>query len=278
MFSIYSSLFNLESLKFPWKESIENWVKFLNGSGEIILVLNKSNDNSEKILSDYIELLNFQYGYLFTKIKIIKTEFEYSNPEFDGQIKNAGYKACTQPITILLDLDEVLALYSQRSWIILARNLLQLNEIDGYIIPSINLCKSWKEYKDIGQKFYMIKNKPYIHRGVVNFARKEDGSIDVSKSDTTEPCMEDGSLIKCIPILPSELPDYMKLSLIKNGACFVFHRGWEFLDHREQINKFWKAHWENRAKHEINDIMLNIDDLKKINTRPHDLLHWDIKE
>lgn len=275
MFSIYCSIFNLESLKFDWKESIENWLKFLNGMGEIILVLNKSNDNSDKILNDYISKLKIQYILSTTKINIIKTEFDYNNPLFDGMIKNAGYKACKQPITISLDLDEVVCIDSIRSWISTAKNLLD-SEFDAYIIPSINLCKTWKEYKDIGSKFYMVKNKSNIMRGVVNYAKNEDGSIDISKSDTCEVIFEnDSSLVKCTHLIPPNLPDFMKLAIIKNGSIFVYHLGWLNLEHRLKINEFWKPIWEARAKREVGDIVTDKNELDKIKTISHDLQYWD---
>ena len=276
MFTIHSSLFNLESLRFPWQDSIENWVQFLGGEGEIILVLNKSKDNSEKILEEFVTKLRIKYAYMDLKINIIKTEFGYDDPEFDGKIKNVGYKAAKEPLVILLDLDEVVPILEKRNWILNGYNLLN-SEFDAYMIPSINLCKTWQEYKDIGAKFYMVKNKPNIGRGTVNYAKNPDGSIDITKSDTTEPIYDNGDLVKYTTVIPQGMPDYMQLHIIQNGAIFVFHLGWLWRDHRVEVNKFWKPVWENRAKKKIDDIITDVRGLENIPVKSHNLVHWEIR-
>jgi hypothetical protein len=52
------------------------------------------------------------------------------------------------------------------------------------MLPSINLCGSELTYKDIGSKWYIHHNNIGLQRGIVNFAKKENGKIDITKSDT----------------------------------------------------------------------------------------------
>ena len=252
MFSIFVSAFNIESGLFDWRESLDKFSLF---SEELVIGTTAfSNDNTVELLKEYTTTKD--------NVKVIITEFSLESPTFDGDIKNAALQETTQPAKILLDLDEFIPLSQKPLWIKYFE-ILQKSNSDGFLIPSINLCRDMYHYKDIGYKFYLHKSG--LRRGVWKYAMNRDESIDISKSDTTEPITSLGDLGK-FDMLPNDI------NILKTGEIpYVFHKWGVDFDKRIEQNKFWKPVWQSRAKREVNDIILDRKQIEKIEVFEHNL-------
>lgn len=186
MISIYTSAYNLTNNIYNWRESLELFSKF---ASEVVVATTVFHDaESYKLLTEFANNHN--------NIKIVATDFSLETADFDGKIKNAALSCCSQPYCMLLDLDEKPLLSQIQLWLQYCKLLDSelYSKIDGFLIASINLYKDIEHYKDIGYKFYLHKNFRGLRRGVVNFAKNKDGSIDISKSDTTEVITDNGNL------------------------------------------------------------------------------------
>lgn len=281
MFSIVSCGYNIIDMSFDWRENIATWATFLDGTsesgqGEIVIAVNTSKDDTYNALTQYFKELKAKTPWSRVVFKLIQTDFPYTDPEFDGKIKNAALQAASQPYAILLDLDEVLARKNRDTWVVAAEALRRDERLDGLGIPSIDLCKDWSTMKSLGQKFYMVKTGRGLTRGVPAFARKEDGSIDITKSDTTE-VLKGDQLAQFGYVQNPANPEMMRLNDLQLGNVpYVFHRGYEQRAQRIKQGTFWKPHWENRAKHEVADVVATAEAFDKIPVRPHGLQHWSI--
>lgn len=257
MFSIYTSLYNLEAGFIDWREALANFEGF---ADEVVVGTTSSlKDNTINLLSEYIKT--------HPKVKLTITNFSLESAEFDGQIKNAAMQQCTRPYCILLDADEFIPISTKERWVGCTTLLCmpQFSGYHGFLIASVNLCGDMSHYKDIGYKFYIHRNDKNLNRGVVNYARLDNGKIDINKSDTTEIIDKDGKLARMCP-LSREIGD------LKYGNFpFVFHKWAVDLDKRIKQNKFWKPVWENRAGKEVNNIVLNKENLEKIEVFEHNL-------
>lgn len=272
MFSIYGMMFNVEKMKFDWRDAIENWDQFLQTNGEIVIAVNKSEDKSLELIKDFTSKIKFKNPYSDTRFKILDVDIPYSDPEFDGKCKDAALKQCTNEYCILLDCDERIVQDNTEAWSYY-RNKLAMNEnIDAYLIPSIDLHKDYKNYSKIGFKFYLHRNKPNIGRGVVKWAYREDGSIDIKKSDTTELKYRDsGELVKCQYTIMPELPDFIKVGQLQSGnSPFVYHLSTLDIEQRMRQNAFWEPVWQNRDKSEVKT-QKTIEELKKMSYFSHNL-------
>lgn len=224
MISIYSSAFNLIQNNFNYSFAISN---FCNIADEVIICVNTSKDDTLKTLMDQ----QLQYANL----KIISSDISYEDPLLDGKIKNEALQNTSHEIKIGLDMDEYIPLWQKNIWIELA-NMLFSDDCYCYMIPSINLYKDENHYFSITPKWYMHKSG--LFRGAVNFARKNNGYIDTSKSDTCELIDSNGSLVYS-KMTPCDIN-----SLRNNNLPFVVHTGYISLDDRLLRNSnFWKQHW-----------------------------------
>ena len=206
---------------------------------------------------------------------MIKTAFEYSDLCFDGKIKNAALEACREDYCILLDADERINPSDRPKWEVYARALGKDQKIDALLVPVIDLCRDFHNYKCINSKWYLHKNNRGIKRGIVDFAKLANGKIDTERSDTCEAIYEDGSLVRAALIINPRLSNEDKISILKNqGVPFVWHTGWVDYEHRLKINEFWKTTLENRSGKTENNIILKIEELQKILIYPHDLPLW----
>lgn len=246
-FSIVSSWFNVEKMKFDWRGALENWLTFLRGTGEIVIAVNTSQDDSPRLIREWVNNFKIDNPTNFTKIQIIDIEIPYTDPAFDGKGKAAATDKATERFVILLDCDERLVPGSRESWLRMAIEL-ETSKYDGFLVPVIDLIEDDKKYKSIGSKWYIHKNLPYITRGVVEWAYREDGTIDKTKSDTCEAInRESGQLISAIPILMMELPDWMKVAQMESGEVpFVYHLGFLDLEQRLRQSEFWRPVWDLR--------------------------------
>ena len=278
MISIYSSFFNVERMSFPWRDTLKNWLTFLDGRGEIVIAANTSTDGTpdlvEKFFKEFHEN-NFGNG---TITKVIRTEIPYEDPAFDGKIKAAALSVCSQPFCTLLDCDERLVPQQRAQWFKLTRELEMNLSIDAIMVPVIDAFQDEKHYmcggQSLVQKWYLHRNSPNITRGVVRWAYRENGSIDIGKSDSCELIYKDsGELVRAAGLL-APLPHFMQVSSLSSGETpFVWHLG--YLDKQQRIkqDEFWQPVWQNRDKSDVKTAK-KIDELEKIQYYPHRLLSW----
>lgn len=273
-FSIVSSWFNVEKMKFDWRGALENWLTFLRGTGEIVIAVNTSQDDSPKLIREWVNNFKIDNPTNFTKIQIIDIEIPYTDPAFDGKGKAAATDKATERFVILLDCDERLVPGSRESWLRMAIEL-ETSKYDGFLVPVIDLIEDDKKYKSIGSKWYIHKNLPYITRGVVEWAYREDGTIDKTKSDTCEAInRESGQLISAIPILMMELPDWMKVAQMESGEVpFVYHLGFLDLEQRLRQSEFWRPVWDLRDG-ASKESEMTLEKLQAIPKARHNLPTW----
>jgi hypothetical protein len=226
MFSIYTSAFNLIKNKFNYKFHIQNFSQF---ADEVVIAINTSEDNSVNEVRDYV-IENCDNVY------ILETNFSYEDPLLDGKIKNAALQATKQDIKIGLDMDEYVPLWQKYIWENLA-NQLYYSPAKAIMIPSVNLYKNKNNYFSITPKWYMHKKS--LYRGAVTWAKKNDGTVDTSKSDTCELIDENGNLVYCLQS-PFDIE-----SLKSENFPFVIHSGYLNLYNRILRNEnFWDNHWK----------------------------------
>jgi hypothetical protein len=261
MWSIYTSLYNLNGGFIDWKDAIENFASF---SDELVIsTLPKDKDIIEQYLIN--EYSQHKQNAL---IKIVPIDISLDDLAFDGKLKNAALKACTQPFCILLDGDERIDVKDKEKWVIWAESLSKEVQHDSYLVPVIDIFNSNREYKSIGQKWYLHKNLPHLNRGIVNFAKKGD-KIDHTKSDTCELIYDDGNLCRSI-----SLCGFPSIESIKKIGIKIWHLGWLDKEKRLKSNEFWQPVWNNRAGEEVKNIIHSKDKLDKIEYFPHGLKLW----
>jgi hypothetical protein len=272
--SIYTSLYNAIRMGFNWKGALKNWMRFQNGSGEIVVAVNTSEDDTYDQVKKYASELATEYG-TGTGIQVIKTEIPYTDPEFDGKIKTAALRKCTKDFCMLLDIDEVVPLTTRLSWE-KSLEVFKHFPIDALLIPSIDLFNSSKEFKSIGQKWYLHRNDLRIERGTVNFAKREDGTIDITKSDTTElRYVGTHELVRTSPLLDPRWTDDVRMFYIKTGQVpYIFHLGWIDKEQRIKQSEFWAPVWNLRNGSEV-EKPKTMEDLSLIQYREHGLPHWN---
>ncbi len=211
---------------------------------EVIIAVNKSNDNT----LDAIKSIQLQ------NLKIIECDVSYEDPLLDGKLKNIALQNCSGDILIQLDLDEYIPLWQKPIWYAYAEHLLN-DSVSCYMIASINLYGDWKSYRNITPKWYMHKRG--LHRGPPTYARKPDGTIDTSKSDTCE-------LIDCNGNLVFSRQTSINIKdLESNNTPFVVHFGYLDFDSRlERNKKFWHQHWrtESGGDAPLHKVHMDIDE------------------
>jgi hypothetical protein len=136
------------------------------------------------------------------------------------------------------DLDERLGgLVSE--WEKLGEALLLSNTPISYMVPVIDLYKDYNHHKSVNKKWYFHR-KTNTYRGPVNFAKKEGGLIDITKSDSCELIDQNGDLVRYYIA-----DDFCDNFDIREVHCI--HLGYLDLEKRIKNNKFWKPHWESRC-------------------------------
>lgn len=264
MFSIYSSIYRLSGGFIDYISALDNFCTF--ADEVVVSTTTDSKDNTIKLLQNYA-LKN-------PKVKLVITDLKLDSAYFDGELKDAALKQCTQQYCILLDADERLQINDKMKWVRFAEYLSLNEEYDALFIPVIDLFNNDRCYKSIGFKWYLSKNKSNIGRGIVNFAKKDDGTIFVDKSDSTELIYRDsGNLVKSQYLISPNLSDGDKLQYIKQ-LPLVYHLGWLNKDSRLLSNAFWQGIWNKRAGHEVTNIIHDKEKLDKIEYWPHGLKLW----
>lgn len=182
------------------------------------------------------------------KVVVVDTDIRTNN-RFDGDLKTAALQACacTHPIRIIADCDERFHVSQRPHWDDLAMQLLANPQLDGWLIPVVDLygsASTIRADKPIGLKLRMHK-ATIVRRGVPAAAERGGGLFDTSQSDSTEPQRADGSLgnwmYACSPTLLS--PQLASLLDV-----WVQHNGFLDLAARAELGRtFWKHHWEARS-------------------------------
>lgn len=266
-FSTYVSAFNLIKNNFDYKKALKNFCTF---SDEVVVACNTSEDNSLE------ELKKLSKKSDYKNLVVIDTDFDYSDNRFDGKIKNAALQATTKPLKISMDMDERFILQQRNLWDFYGKRLLETN-FDCLAIPSIDLYGSLKTIRknhNIGIKFRLHRSG--LFRGVVNFAEKENGLIDINRSDTCELVDANHNLARVCYFIPQEDLIPSKCSNLMNFP-YTIHLGWIDFDYRININKVWKPHWENRAGYEIDNIILDKQTLNEEPVIEHYLPLYDLE-
>ncbi len=265
--SIYFYLFNAELRQFELDQCINN---FCSIADEVVCATIPSEDNT----LERLKLHEKEKGKdLF---KVIESNVSLSDNRFDGKLKTVALKGCKQNdnkrLYCIMDADEYIPLSNKSKWENWGELLLK-SSLDGLLIPVIDLFKdkdSIRADRDIGQKFRLHKNT-VTSRGVIPQAERQNGFIDHTMSDTTEPLNFMGDLANfqsCVS--PGELQACISFGLSKYP--YVIHTGSLDISRRAKINKeFWKQHWQNRTVETINDIVTEERELIPIKTIRHSL-------
>lgn len=259
MFSIYTTAYLINANNFQFISHLINFSNFVGPEGEVIVATCKEGieDGTDQTLYDFIKSNALKNVKL-----IISKDIKFSDPAFDGKLKNFALQNTKNSVKILLDLDETIQYHQRDLWLYYFEKLKEYN-LDGWLIPSVNLAGDIYHYKDIQYKMYLHRDG--LQRGVWKDALNKDGSIDIKMSDTTECLLPDGSLAK-FGRLPNDIE-----TLRKGPIPYVFHHWAVDKEARIRQNKFWKPHWENRAKREVTDIILNKENLDRIEVFEHKL-------
>lgn len=275
-FCLHTSIFNVVKMEFDYHRAIDNWSSFLEqfpDYHEINLVVNTSEDDTLNVIKEAA----IKYRKTNVVINVIESNIPYSDPAFDGKIKDVGFQASSADYNILLDLDECAPIYSAKSWI-QAANQLGNSDFDALLIPSIDLFGDFEHASAVGQKWYLVKNRAYLHRGVFAGAIKANGYINIEKSDTCEILGPDGNLAKSANIFDPRMTYQQKLTELQtNKWPFVFHLGALDLDQRIRQNAYWQPIWSQRAGEEVTNIKLSKDQFKDQSIFKHGLKHWSVK-
>lgn len=271
--SIYTALYNANKMGFPWRETLDNWTSFLNGEGQISIAINTSDDGTLNSVSSYVEQLKQLTGNQ-VEYTITATDISYQDPLFDGKIKNEALKRCNREVCTLLDIDEVLPLSNREAWNSCIEAL-QFGHFDALFVPVIDFFHDVHSYKSMGQKWYMHRNLPNLMRGRVNFAEREDGTTDISRSDTCELIYDTGRLVYATGLVGMNLPERFRLELMAgNQLPYVIHLGWLNKQQRLRQSAFWAPVWNARNGSEV-EKPLTENELDMIPHYPHNLKHWN---
>lgn len=249
-FSVYTSAFNLDSGLFDLDNAFLNWIKY---AQEIVLAVPKETLKKDTdLITEAKTRITPQRPQDFW-IKIVPVDISLQDPFFDGTLKNAALQACSHEFVIQQDLDERLAGYPA-SWVDMARDLLKNPSKKAYLVPNIDLYKDEQHYKSQGAKWYFHR-KQGCYRGPVNFAKREDGTIDTDRSDTCELIDSLGNLIPSMRFTYN-LEDYPTFPL-------VLHYGYLDIEKRKKANEFWGPVWTKRRGEEV-FVEKDLDKLKEI--------------
>ena len=252
--SVYTSLFNYSPDKFDLVGAFNNWSKY---ADEIVIGTFKG---QQRYLYDVIDdLEEVPRGEHFCFIKIVECDTSLDDPLFDGKVKNAALQACSNDIVIQQDMDERLG-GKEELWRALFNYLSQSDKTtpSAFFIESIDLYKDYNHYKSVGHKWY-IHTKQNTFRGPVNFAIREDGTIDTDKSDGCELIDAQGNLIQTFT-LNQRFKD--QNGVFNTDLPHVIHLGYLDLEKRlEHNNSFWASAWSNLNGREVK-IPLTLEELE----------------
>lgn len=259
--SVYTSLFNYSPDKFDLLGAFKNWFKY---ADEIVIATFQ--DQKEFIIRSiqYSDprFVGWSYG-----VRVVSCpDTSLDDPLFDGKLKNAALQACSNELVILQDMDERLG-GNIDQWEYLGELLKKQEPPFACMIPVIDLYGDFGHYKNVNAKWYLSLKKD-LYRGPVNFAKKENGLIDITKSDTTEAVDKDGNLV---PYFYDNRFYCEQENRFDVNQCHVIHLGFLNLEKRVENNKFWKPHWESRCGESV-EVATTLEKLVEENKAiPHGL-------
>jgi len=269
MFSIYSTAFNVIKNNFAYKEAVINFCSF---AEEVVISINESEDSTweafEKLSSEYDNL------------KIIKANVSYEDARLDGKLFDIALQETTKEFKILLGLDQRIPLYQYSEWERLAYEM-RFSGFDAYMIPILDLWGTESKVrwdKDNNINFMWALHKRGLRRGVVNFAKLENGKYDPSKSDSNELIYEGGELAKSKQYLTGQcqtLESYLETLKIQN--VFLYHMGYVNFKNRVKVNKdIWQKQWEEirPIEKKENQVPVTEKELEMYETFEHKLKLW----
>lgn len=241
MFSIFTTAYNLRLCSFDYELALSNFCQFAGVDGEVVVAVPKiPSDDSLDLL------LRYRIDNKIDNLKIFLCEFSPDDPEFDGKTKNFALENCSKDVCIQMDLDELFILSQRDKWTEYANFLQYQQDFKCFMIP---ILEPWgdvsKIKEDHGVKFKFRMHSKWIKRGVVDYARREDGTHDIALSDGTEPIDENGQLVKSERLIDLNCYDSLEnyLNYLKNNI-YTVHLGYvNFKDRMKRINNFWREHW-----------------------------------
>ena len=258
--SQYVAGWNLIKNNFDIQDYLDNAFYYVD---EVVIALNKSDDDSFSILSNY---RNYLYSY--KKLVIIQTNFSYEDPFCYGKIVNAALQCCSGDVLCLRDFDERnggdLQIFRNICKIFLSHPEMAL------FAPVINLYGDYSSYIDCNKKWYF--HKKGLFRGAVNFGLKTDGRPDYNKTSTDELIDKEGNLVSTVNLVETENP----IKYMKDGWPFVYHLG--YVDFKERVkrnNEFWIPFWEKATGGDKNNHATNTEQLEKRESFKHGLPLWN---
>ena len=233
--SIYSSLFNVTSNKFGYKDFLAHVCSF---GDEVVVATIKDGDGSYELLCAEKE----QYKNLV----VILSDLQPNIPTFDGALKDAALQACTGNLMLQLDGDERLGISDRVAWEYYFQFLLNSGKVQCIMLPSINLYKDNSHFSDITFKWYLHKRG--LKRGVVDFARRPDGTHNIhgnGASDSCELLDENNRLVNSIQLVEDMGAPLLSWWKIQDSLTpYIVHYGYIDLDRRAELNKnFWAKMW-----------------------------------
>ena len=266
--SVYTSLFNYSPEKFDLLGAFKNWSKY---ADEIVIATFEDQELSlgkiifEEYFGGFYQCAPQNEGKPFIKLIGVK-DTSLDDPLFDGKLKNAALQDCSNELVILQDMDERLG-GNLDQWEYLGELLKKQEPPFACMIPVIDLYGDFGHYKNVNAKWYLSLKKD-LYRGPVNFAKKENGLIDITKSDTTEAVDKDGNLV---PYFYDNRFYCEQENRFDVNQCHVIHLGFLNLEKRVENNKFWKPHWESRCGESV-EVATTLEKLVEENKAiPHGL-------
>lgn len=228
MISVYTTAFNVVKGQFDVESALNNFS--LLGDEIVIGTLNNS-DETMDVLKSFSDRF---------PIKIVETGLSTDTFAVDGKLKEAALQKCSGDFFIQLDMDERAGNLDAWNSFISDENRLNsyFQGADSIMLPVVNLYRDIKSYKDIGRKWYV--HKKGLHRGIVNFAKLEDGRFDKTKSDGCELISNKGELVKTLMVAQFKfIEEYDEANI-----PFVVHLGYLDIARRVKLNKdFWDKTW-----------------------------------
>lgn len=236
--SAYCSAFNVHANGLDWEAGLRAALAFFD---QVVVAVNTSTDDTLATLQ----------GVAATepRLKVVTTDYAYTDIEFDGKVKDAALQACDGEVLVQLDLDERITLNQRALWRHYAAHLLTLPEVDCFMIPTVDLWGSMDTIRadaHIGSKFRMHKRG--LHRGVLPEAWLPGHThFRTDMSDSTELLRPDNTLARAMQVVPYHLCHPAMTSLL-NGWPYTVHYGYLSFDQRVRVNKaIWARHWEERS-------------------------------
>lgn len=259
--SVYTSLFNYDPDKFDLLGAFKNWSQY---ADEIVIA---TFEDQREVLERVVAKVFLEYNGkddFYNRFKIVSClDTSLDDPLFDGKLKNAALQACSNELVIQQDMDERIGGDTEQ-WDTLKYVLKNRKAPHAAMIQVIDLYKDFDHYKGVGAKWYLhLKEKS--NRGPVNFAKREDGSLDINKSDSCELIDENGDLIPYFidprfaqPFANKEIESF------DISMPHVIHLGYLDLTKRAEHNKFRKKCWEAMEGKPV-EVATTVKDLEKEN-------------